>query len=155
MHEFWTIPTTNMTYTRSQNYTNILEYKQYSKLWLLCSFFCDIYVTYVTYVTLYFKEIPWSTKLVLLVELLDGLCRMCILETWIYRHAMQIVENWHLSVFGQPTCPPKNKGRAFVGTKTWNDNNKSNNTTVTTLNIVCTPTYLCYLYKNNIYWSCD
>ena len=22
MHEFWTVPTANMTYTRSQNYTN-------------------------------------------------------------------------------------------------------------------------------------
>ena len=24
MHEFWTIPTANMTYTRSQNYTNMV-----------------------------------------------------------------------------------------------------------------------------------
>jgi hypothetical protein len=42
MHEFWTIPTANMTYTRSQNYTiwwlaNI-EYK-HSTLWLLCCCF--------------------------------------------------------------------------------------------------------------------
>ena len=52
-HEFWTIPTANMTYTSSQNYTNMvisehgMEYK-HSKLWLLCYCFCCCHLMFLS-----------------------------------------------------------------------------------------------------------
>jgi hypothetical protein len=45
------------------------------------------------------------------------------------------IENWHLSIFGKSTCPKIIRDVQFVGTKTSNDNNKSNNITTTTSNV--------------------
>ena len=52
-----------------------------------------------------------------------------------------ISRNWNLSIFDEPLIQ-KNNGCAFMGTKTSNDNIKSNNTTSTTSNVCvpCSPT---------------
>ena len=46
MHEFWTIPTTDMTYTRSQNYTNMVvgEHKTHTFEVIIVMLLFDVFV---------------------------------------------------------------------------------------------------------------
>ena len=62
MHESWTTSIANMTYTRSQNYTNIVigehRVQKHSKLWLLC--YCHLmFLSLQVHILLYF----WTSGL--------------------------------------------------------------------------------------------